>query len=45
MLVPLKNMAGQEVGEIELNDSVFAAPVNNSVMHQALTRQDRKSVV
>ena len=39
MLVPLKNMAGQEVGEVDLNDSVFAAPVNNSVMHQALTRQ------
>ena len=39
MLVPLKNMAGQEVGEVELNDSVFAAPVNNSVMHQALIRQ------
>lgn len=39
MLVSIKNMTGQQVGEIELNDSIFAAPVNESLMHQALLRQ------
>jgi large subunit ribosomal protein L4 len=39
MQVALKNMAGATVGQIELNDSVFAAPVNRTLMHQALVRQ------
>lgn len=39
MQIPVKNMAGQQVGEVELNDAVFAAPVNPSLMHQALVRQ------
>ena len=39
MLVPVKNMNGQQVGEVELSDAVFAAPVNTSLMHQALMRQ------
>jgi len=39
MRVPLRNMAGQTVGEVELQDEVFAAPVNEAVMHQALLRQ------
>jgi large subunit ribosomal protein L4 len=39
MLVPVKNMNGQQVGEVELSDAVFAAPINTSVMHQALMRQ------
>jgi len=39
MLLPLKNVAGEQVGEIELSDAVFAAPVNNPLMHQALVRQ------
>lgn len=39
MRVPLKNMAGQTVGEVELQDEVFAVPVNEAVMHQALVRQ------
>jgi large subunit ribosomal protein L4 len=39
MLVALKNMAGQEVGQVELNDSIFAAPINGPLMHQALMRQ------
>jgi large subunit ribosomal protein L4 len=39
MLMPLKDMAGKQVGEIELDDSVFAAPVNRTLMHQALLRQ------
>ncbi|HNS02451.1 MAG TPA: 50S ribosomal protein L4 [Anaerolineae bacterium] len=39
MLVPVHNMAGDKVGEIELRDDIFAAPVNKTVMHQALVRQ------
>lgn len=39
MLVPVKNMNGQQVGEVELSDAVFAAPINTGVMHQALMRQ------
>lgn len=39
MRVPVKNMDGQQVGEVELSDAVFAAPVNSVVMHQALVRQ------
>lgn len=39
MLVTVKNMAGEQVGELELDDTVFAAPVNRTLMHQALVRQ------
>ena len=39
MRVPVKDMNGQQVGDIELSESVFAAPVNQTVMHQALVRQ------
>lgn len=39
MMLSIKNMAGTQVGEIELNDTVFAAPVNKTLMHQALVRQ------
>lgn len=39
MLVPVKNMAGETVSEVDLNDAIFAAPVNTSLMHQALVRQ------
>ena len=39
MKVPVKNMAGQDVGEVELNKLIFEAPVNTALMHQALTRQ------
>ena len=39
MRVPLKNMAGDVIGEAELNDEVFAATVNEPLMHQALMRQ------
>jgi large subunit ribosomal protein L4 len=39
MRVPLKDMSGKQVGELELSDAVFATPVNTSVMHQALIRQ------
>jgi large subunit ribosomal protein L4 len=39
MLLPLKNIAGEQVGEVELSDAVFAAPVNKPLMHQVLLRQ------
>ncbi|MCC6167909.1 MAG: 50S ribosomal protein L4 [Caldilineaceae bacterium] len=39
MNLPVKDMAGKQVGEIEVSDVVFSAPVNNSLMHQALLRQ------
>jgi len=39
MLVPVYNMGGEKVGETELSDEIFAAPVNEAVMHQALVRQ------
>jgi large subunit ribosomal protein L4 len=32
-------MAGEEVGQIQLEDTVFAAPINRGLMHQALVRQ------
>ena len=39
MQLVMKNMAGEQVGEIEMSDAVFGAPVNRSLMHQALMRQ------
>ncbi|MCB0158421.1 MAG: 50S ribosomal protein L4 [Caldilineaceae bacterium] len=39
MLLPVKNMAGKQVGELDVSDAVFAAPVNSTLMHQALIRQ------
>ena len=39
MKITLKNMAGENVGEVELKETIFAAPVNTALMHQALTRQ------
>ncbi len=39
MRVPVRNLAGETVGEIELNDSVFGIEPNVPVMHQALLRQ------
>ncbi len=39
MKVPVKNMAGKDVGEVELNKLIFEAPINTALMHQALTRQ------
>ncbi|MCX7670794.1 MAG: 50S ribosomal protein L4 [Anaerolineae bacterium] len=32
-------MAGEKVGEIELADTIFAAPINIPLMHQAVVRQ------
>ncbi len=39
MRVPVKDMSGKQVGELELSDAIFATAVNTSVMHQALVRQ------
>jgi large subunit ribosomal protein L4 len=39
MQVPVVNLAGQTVGQVELSDTLFSAPVNEPLMHQALVRQ------
>ena len=39
MLVPVRNMAGETVGELALRDDVFGIEPNTAVMHQALLRQ------
>ncbi len=39
MIVPVHNMAGEQVDEIELRPDIFEAPVNVPLMHQALVRQ------
>ncbi len=35
----LYNRAGDSVGNVELNDELFAAPVNTAVLHQVVTAQ------
>jgi large subunit ribosomal protein L4 len=39
MKVPLKNMSGEQIGEVELLPEIFQVEPNTSLMHQALTRQ------
>lgn len=39
MEVPVLNMDGQEVNEIELPAEIFEAKINRGLMHQALVRQ------
>lgn len=39
MKTPVYNMAGKEVGTVDLPASVFEAKVNRDLMHQALVRQ------
>ncbi|MGQ9627936.1 MAG: 50S ribosomal protein L4 [Anaerolineae bacterium] len=39
MRVPVHNIAGEVVGETELSEDIFAIPINQAVMHQALVRQ------
>lgn len=39
MQVPVYNMAGEKIQEVELREDIFGVPVNESVMHQALLRQ------
>lgn len=39
MQLPIFNMAGEEVDQLELPASIFEAKVNSGLMHQALVRQ------
>ena len=39
MKVPLYTFSGKKKKQVELPDYIFAAPVNEAVMHQALVRQ------
>ncbi len=39
MLVPVYNIEGEQVGEVELKDAIFGIEPNVPVMHQALVRQ------
>jgi large subunit ribosomal protein L4 len=39
MQVPVYDIQGKQVQEAELRDDIFAAPVNQALMHQALVRQ------
>ncbi len=39
MQVPVYNIEGEQVGEVELNDAIFGIEPNVPVMHQALVRQ------
>lgn len=39
MLVPVRNMIGETVGEVELREEIFDARVSTPLMHQALVRQ------
>lgn len=39
MLVPVRNMAGDQVGTIELPADIFEVEVNTGLMHQAYVRQ------
>jgi large subunit ribosomal protein L4 len=39
MKVPVYNISGERVEEIEVRDDVFAVPINRAVVHQALVRQ------
>ena len=37
--IPLYDRAGKTVGDVELSDELFAAPVNTAVLHQVVTAQ------
>ncbi len=39
MLVPIRNMAGQTTGDVELRDDIFMVPISKPLMHQAFRRQ------
>ena len=39
MVVPMYNIRGEKVGEVELRSDIFDVPVNVPLMHQALVRQ------
>ncbi|MFH1485320.1 MAG: 50S ribosomal protein L4 [Chloroflexota bacterium] len=39
MKVPVHNMSGEVVDELEISEAVFGVPTNEAVVHQALVRQ------
>jgi large subunit ribosomal protein L4 len=39
MQVPVYNINGEKVKQIDIDDSVFAIPLNEAIVHQALVRQ------
>jgi large subunit ribosomal protein L4 len=39
MQVPVYNIEGDQVSEVELRDDIFAVTINQGLMHQALVRQ------
>jgi large subunit ribosomal protein L4 len=39
MVVPMYDVKGKKVGEVELRSDIFEAPVNVQLMHQAFVRQ------
>ncbi len=39
MQVPVYNIEGSEVGQLDLDESVFGLPMNEAVVHQAMVRQ------
>lgn len=39
MQVPVYNMQGEQITEAELRDDIFAVPIHEGLMHQALVRQ------
>jgi large subunit ribosomal protein L4 len=39
MQAPVYNIEGEQVSETELRDDIFAVPVSEALMHQALVRQ------
>lgn len=45
MQVSVRNIQGEETGQIEVLDSVFGLPFNEAVVHQALLRQQANARV
>jgi large subunit ribosomal protein L4 len=39
MKIPVKNMQGEAIGELEVRDDIFGIEPNEAVMHQAVKRQ------
>ena len=39
MQIPVYNLTGEIIEQIEISDQIFAAPVNEGVIHQAMVRQ------
>jgi large subunit ribosomal protein L4 len=39
MQLPVYNIQGEQISEVDLRDDIFAVPVNTGLMHQAFVRQ------